>query len=123
MALMNDRIARVNEILKREIADVIEKFSLSEGGCLISVTKVHASESLRNATVYISIFGAKEDKADAIMKKLYKLRSDIQHEVSRHVILKYTPVLQFVRDNNMEQGDRVLSLLQELEDGENNADE
>ena len=57
------------------------------------------------------------------MKKLYKLRSDIQHEVSRHVILKYTPVLQFVRDNNMEQGDRVLSLLQELEDGEKNADE
>ena len=51
MAQMNDRIARVNELLKREIADVIEKYSLNEGGLLVSITKVHASESLRNATV------------------------------------------------------------------------
>ena len=44
MAKMNDRIARVNELLKREIADVIEKYSLNEGGVLVSVTRVHASE-------------------------------------------------------------------------------
>ena len=43
MAQMNDRIARVNELLKREIADVIEKYSLNEGGILVSITKVHTS--------------------------------------------------------------------------------
>ena len=115
MAQMNDRIARVNELLKREIADVIEKYALNEGGVLISVTRVHASESLRNATVYVSIYGADEAKGEAIIKKLYKLKPEIQHQVARHVILKYTPVLQFVRDTNLEDGDRVLSLIRELE--------
>ena len=117
MALMNDRIARVNELLKREIADVIDKYALNEGGTLISITKVHASESLRNATVYVSIYGADEAKSEAIIKKLYKLKPEIQHQVSRHVILKYTPVLQFVRDTNLEEGDRVLALIRELENG------
>ena len=118
MARMNDRIARVNELLKREIADVIEKYALNEGGVLISITKVHASESLRNATVYVSIYGADDAKCDAIIKQLYKLKPEIQHQVSRHVILKYTPVLQFVRDTNLEDGDRVLSLIRELEENE-----
>ena len=116
MAKMNDRIARVNELLKREIADVIEKYSLNEGGVLVSVTRVHASESLRNATVYISIFGANEEKSESIIKQLYKLKPEIQQQVSRHVILKYTPVLQFVRDTNLEDGDRVLALIRELEE-------
>ena len=116
MAKMNDRIARVNELLKREIADVIEKYSLNEGGVLVSVTRVHASESLRNATVYVSIFGADQEKSEAILKKLYKLKPEIQQQVSRHVILKYTPVLQFVRDTNLEDGDRVLALIRELEE-------
>ena len=116
MAKMNDRIARVNELLKREIADVIEKYALNEGGILISITKVHASESLRNATVYVSIYGADEEKCEEIIRKLYKFKPEIQHQISRHVILKYTPVLQFVRDTNIEEGDRVLSLIRELEE-------
>ena len=118
MAKMNDRIARVNELLKREIADVIEKYALNEGGVLVSVTRVHASESLRNATVYVSIYGANEAKSEEIIRKLYKLKPEIQHQVSRHVILKYTPVLQFVRDTNLEDGDRVLSLIREMEEHE-----
>ncbi len=116
MPKSNDRIARVNEILKREIADVIERYSLSEKGALVSITKVHTSECLRNATVYVSIFGADEAKSEEILKKLIKLRPEIQHSVSRHVILKYTPVLNFVRDNNLEHGDRVLSILRDLDD-------
>lgn len=116
MARSNDRIARVNEILKREIADIIEKYSLNEKGALVSITKVHTSECLRNATVYVSIFGAAPETGDEILRKLIRLRPEIQHTVSRHVILKYTPVLHFVRDNNLENGDRVLSIIRDMEE-------
>lgn len=121
MAQTNDRIARVNELLKREIAHVIERYGLNAGGILVSVTKVHASESLRNATVYVSIFGADEAKGEEVIKSLVKLKGEIQHQVSRHVILKYTPVLHFVRDNNLEEGDKVLSILRELEEEDGSA--
>ena len=116
MAQSHDRIARVNEILKREIADIIEKRGVGGGDTLVSVTKVHASESLRTATVYVSVFGSKPP--EEILRALNKLRPDIQHNVSRHVILKYTPVLHFVHDMNLEEGDKVLSLIRELEENE-----
>ena len=116
MAQSHDRIALVNEILKREIADIIEKRGVGGVDTLVSVTKVHASESLRNATVYVSIFGAKPP--EEILRALNKLRPDIQSNVSRHVILKYTPVLHFVHDMNLEEGDKVLSLIRELEENE-----
>jgi ribosome-binding factor A len=36
--------------------------------------------------------------------------------VSREVILKYTPVLQFILDKSVSEGDRVLDLLRQMED-------
>ena len=58
MAEKVDRLTRVNELLKRELAEAIERGLISAPGVLVSVTEVHASVDLRNATVYISIFGA-----------------------------------------------------------------
>ena len=40
MAFAPDRIARVNEILKREIALILEKENIARTGTLISITKV-----------------------------------------------------------------------------------
>jgi ribosome-binding factor A len=116
MAQSHDRIARVNEILKREIADLIEKRGISRGGVLVSVTKVHASDCLRNAGVYISIFGANAERTAEILRELNKLRPEIQRNVAKHVILKYTPVLHFIHDTNLEEGDKVLSIIKELEE-------
>lgn len=113
-----DRIARVNEILKREIADLVEKYGLNEGACLISVTKVNCSSCLKNATVYISILGANQETEQKIMKELIRLRPEIQRNMSKHVVLKYTPVLHFELDRNMLEGDRVLSLIRELEEND-----
>lgn len=120
MAFSHDRITRVNEILKREIADLIESEGLNDGGALVSVTKVNASSSLREAAVYISIFGAADEaRKKAIVKELERHRPELQRRIARDVVLKYTPVLHFVIDKNIEEGDRVLAIIRELEeDGE-----
>jgi len=115
-----DRIARVNELLKQEIAEYIEKNGLNEGGCLISVTKVNCSSSLQNASVYVSLLGASdEEQENAVLKKLMKHRSEMQRVMSKRVILKYTPVLRFYIDRNIEAGDRVLDIIRGLEENEN----
>ena len=118
MAQPYDRIARVNEILKREIADIIEKYGVGGTDTLVSVTRVHACESLRNAAVYISVFGAGKERLAEIFRTLNKLRPEIQHNVSRRVILKYTPVLHFIHDTNIEEGDKVLAMIREMEENE-----
>ncbi len=116
-----DRITRVNEILKREIADLLQREN--EGmpeGLLVSVTRVECSTTLKQADVFISIFGkCSEEDENAVLQRLNRKRGEIQHRVSRHVILKYTPVLHFVIDRNLAEGDRVIQLLRALEENEN----
>lgn len=113
-----DRLTRVNELLKREIADWIEASGLIDRVSLISVTRVECASNLKNATVYISIFDGSPEKEQLVLKELNRLKSELQQTMSRHVILKYTPVLRFVPDHAVEAGDRVLARIRELEEEE-----
>ena len=113
-----DRIVRVNELLKRVLADLMETLALNEeNGCIISITRVDCASNLKSAQVYVSILGAKNDEAEQrVIRRLIDRKAEIQTLVSREVILKYTPVLQFILDHSVADGDRVLDLLRHMED-------
>ena len=113
-----DRIVRINELLKRVLADLVETLALNEeNGCIISITRVDCASNLKSAQVYVSILGAKDDEAEMrVIRRLIDRKAEIQTLVSREVILKYTPVLQFILDKSVSEGDRVLDLLRQMED-------
>ena len=113
-----DRIVRINELLKRVLADLMETLGFNEEqGRLISVTRVECASNLKSARAYISILGAKDEEEELrIIRRLIERKSEIQTLMSREVILKYTPVLQFVHDRSVADGDRVLDLLRHMED-------
>ena len=115
-----DRIVRVNELLKRVLADLMETLALNEeNGCIISITRVECASNLKSAQVYVSILGAKNDEAEQrVIRRLIERKSEIQTLMSQEVILKYTPVLQFILDKSVSEGDRVLDLLRQMEDGD-----
>ena len=109
------RMTRVNALLKREIADLIEKCIEHRKDCLLSVTEVDTTPDLRQAKVHISILADSSDVKKDVMRKLKSKRKFIQQQVSHHVTLKYTPVLDFQYDSRVEDGDKVLALLNELD--------
>ena len=115
-----DRIVRINELLKRVLADLVETLALNEeNGCIISITRVDCASNLKSAQVYVSILGAKNDEAEQrVIRRLIERKSEIQMLMSQEVILKYTPVLQFILDKSVSEGDRVLDLLRQMEDGD-----
>jgi len=108
-----DRLTRVNELLKREIASEIEKSAITPPGMLVSVTEVVTSVDLRNATVCISVFGGEKSRHAEIFRELNLHRTDIQKHLARVLAFKHTPVLNFKPDYRTEMGDRVLELLNE----------
>ena len=112
-----DRLVRVNELLKRELADAIGRGIISSPGVLASVTEVNSSVDLRNATVYVSIFGGTPDQQENVMRELVRARAEFQHVIAQKLGFKHTPVLFFKRDLRREKGDRVLELLNEAENG------
>lgn len=109
---MNLRLLRVCELIKRELGVIIGREIKFEAP-LVSVRAVDITPDLKNAHVFISAIGTKWQK-DQALKQLSDQRQHLQHELSRRVILKYTPHLHFELDESIERGTRVLNLLDEI---------
>jgi len=110
----NLRHQRVRELLKRAIGEVIRReFNVTECG-LISVNDVDCAGDLRSAVVYISILG-NPDQQKRGLAQLAEHRVRLQSLTARAVVLKYTPTLKFVADDSLARGNRVLRIIEELE--------
>lgn len=110
------RLTRVNELLHREIAASLYKVMRMDEFDLAAVTITHVltSADLRKARVLVSIRGD-EATADRHMTLLRRNRTAIQREVNGRVVLKFSPLFHFVRDDSVAQGDHVLNLLKGLD--------
>jgi ribosome-binding factor A len=109
------RLERVRELLKRGIGEVIRReFPADVGHGLITVNDVTMSGDLHSASVYIGILGNAEQKKQG-WHLLQHRRKRIQGLVGHSVILKYTPQLRFVMDESLEQGNKVLKIMEDLE--------
>jgi ribosome-binding factor A len=105
---------RVRELLKRQVGEVLHREISSTEAGLITVTDIGLSDDLKSATVFISVVGdtAQQRKALAV---LTRERVRLQNLAARAVVLKYFPRLRFVLDESIERGNRILSILDELD--------
>jgi ribosome-binding factor A len=109
---MKHRQLRLNELVKRELsASIVRQINFE--GVLVSINSVDVTPDLKNAHVFVSILGAANGAS--VIDKLEAHRPLLQAELSRHVVLKYTPHLIFHIDDSIERGARVLEILQNLE--------
>ncbi len=116
-----DRLTRVNELIKREVSDLIYRNSISpSASVLVSVTEVRTSVDLRNATVSVSVFGGDNIARRMVLENLNAARRDFQNAMAKSLGFKHTPVLNFRIDTRVAAGDRVLELLAEMEHKDSN---
>lgn len=110
---MSNRTLRVNELVQREISDILRKKYQSEA-VAITITEVRVAPDLRDARVFVSVVGSKEFAEE----KLEWLRSkavDIREEVARRIVLKYLPKFEYLLDRSAVRGARILQVLDEIE--------
>lgn len=117
--MSSNRIARVNELVKREIGTALFQIMTEPGFDLsaVTVTRVETSPSLRHARVMVSIRDHRSERGK-MLAMLRRHRVEIQQLLSSNIVLKYTPRLSFELDPSLEKGDEMLSLLAEIEEQE-----
>ena len=109
---MSRRIDRVNELLRAEISNLLAReIKDPRVAGVISITEVVASSDMRSARVYVSVMGA-ESKRQAAMDGIRSAASFLRRELRDRVNLKHTPHLSFVLDDSIEEGERVLRLIE-----------
>jgi len=108
------RHQRVRELLKRTVGDILRReFDPDQCG-LVSVNDVGVANDLHSATIFVSVLGSDEQKHFAA-QRLENERSRFQYQLGQEVVLKYTPKIKFQLGDAIEEGNRVLSILDELE--------
>jgi ribosome-binding factor A len=110
---MSNRTLRVNELIQREISDILRKRYQSES-VAITVSEVRVSPDLRDARVFVAVVGD-EETATAKLHWLRSKAADIRGEVGRRIVLKYLPKFEYVLDRTAERGARILQVLDEIE--------
>ncbi len=113
------RMERLDALMRRVLGDAVPRLlqSCDVESARITVTGVHTGKDLRNATVRVSVYGDGPLRVKAL-NILNKNARHFQDAISREMRLRCTPRLRFVADVSLEKGDRVLSILSKLENGE-----
>ncbi len=83
------------------------------GAGMVSVTDVDVSGDLQHAKIFVSIYGTDEARAET-MAGLKSATGYVRSELGQRVRLRRTPEIVFQEDRSIERGNRVLSLINQL---------
>jgi len=113
------REERINEEIKRALTSVIRSLKdprLSSG--MVSILKADVTKDLKFCKVYVSVLGNEESK-QAVYKGLESAKGFIKKEIAMQVKLRAVPEIIFTIDNSIEEGDRILKIMESIKKNEN----
>jgi ribosome-binding factor A len=117
---MSRRTERVEDLLRREIADLILRHVQDPRVSLASVVAVEVSPDLRHAVVRVSVLGDEAHREEAIAA-LQHARGYIRSQLAPRLRLRVVPDLVFKLDRGAEHSQRITDLLESLNDDEQGA--
>jgi ribosome-binding factor A len=120
MSGASPRMLKVNSTIKQVLAEEIERLNDTRLD-LVSVTAVDTSPDLRHAMVFIDVLGS--DRTDDALAALKKASRRLQSAIGRQVRMKFTPTLEFMVDPGVIAGERIESILREIDQGRDGEDE
>jgi ribosome-binding factor A len=110
-----NRADRVADQIHMEVADILMRKIKDPRVRSVTVTDVELTNDLRIARVFVTALGTDAETRD-VFAGLGKASGFVRSELGRRLTLRYLPEVVFVKDVSGPCGDRVLQLLDELND-------
>ena len=104
------RIDRTNDDIQLVLSDLLRSIKdprVNQG--MISVTRTETTSDLRYCTVFLSVFGLKNEKE--FKKGLKSASGWLRRELAQRLSIRYTPELIFELDNSIEHGAYINSII------------
>jgi ribosome-binding factor A len=112
---MSNRTIRVNELLRRELGDILRQRYQTESVAM-TVTEVRVAPDLRDAIVFVAVVGDPEF-AQQKLRWLRRQAPAVRTELGRRIVLKFLPRLEYRLDDKTPKANRILGLLDALGTG------
>lgn len=110
--MSNNRISKLNSLLKEELSKIIQRRIDFEEGVLVTIYKVEVSSDVAHANVRISVIPEKNEKAtlDVLKENIFHL----QQELNKKLVLKKVPKIRFVLDDSIKRAADMEKLFKEV---------
>lgn len=115
MLAMSERTARLDELLREEINEVIRREVDDPRIGFLTITDVEVSPDLSHATVWVSVIGSAEEK-QLTLRALARAMPFVRQRLGR-LRLRRIPALHVKEDETAARGTRLMRILEELEQG------
>lgn len=109
---MSNRTIRVNELIQRELSDILHRRYQSES-VAVTITEVRVAPDLRDARLFVSIIGG-DDFVETKLRWLRAKLTELRMELGRRIVLKYMPRFTVTLDKSTARGNRIMAALDEL---------
>ncbi len=113
---MSVRSERVASLIKEEVSMLVQRnFSMEEYGFL-TITDVEMSADLKNARIFVSVFGdsARKEKSLALLEQQ---KGFIRSELGHAIRLKFTPAIAFELDETLDRAMNIERIISKIHKG------
>jgi len=107
---MSYRPERLAEAIKKEFSEMLQNEIKDPRIGFVTITRVEVSSDLRNAKIYVSIYGSSAEQ-EVNMEALSSARGYIRGELGKRIRLRHTPEITFKLDTSALKSVRVMELL------------
>ncbi len=116
------RIDRISEEVRREVDRIIrEELSDPRITGTFSITRADVTRDLRHAKIYVSVL--EDDCRDGLMAALKSASGYIRRALGKGILIRYSPELSFVSDQNIAYGVHIAQVLSEAQKNEGAAND
>jgi len=112
---MSKRIQRVNQLIKRELSQILLKEFEFPKDVFVTLTRVETSLDLIQAKVFLSVMP--ESKFPQILEILNRQIYDLQQKLNKRLKMKFIPKIEFREEKETREAGRIEEILEVLKKG------
>jgi ribosome-binding factor A len=106
------RSKRLGHQIKRELSNILLSEFRTRQPAMITITEVRMTPDLRQARIYYSVMGSRDDKTRA-GKFLEKIKGHLRSQIATRITMRFHPHLEFRLDETLDYAQRIEDLIDE----------
>jgi hypothetical protein len=110
------RVRKLQEFIKQEVSQMLMRGMKDPRIGFTTVTDVEVTGDLRQAKIYVSLFGSDKEKADTL-QALKHARGHVRSELGKILNLRHVPEIDFDKDTSLDYSMHIESLINEIHQG------
>ena len=104
------RIDRISEEVRREVDRIIrEELNDPRVSGTFSITRAEVTRDLRYAKIFVSVL--EDEKREELLRALKSAAGYIRRALGKSMLIRYSPELSFVKDENIAYGVHIAKVL------------